>query len=218
MNPDPHTPAFAIVAATPTEPYPRSWMQPFLDSYTASGHLEQAADQLGVNAQNVRFQVEHHPAFAKAFAAAQAAVAKRLTREHRQRVRAAGLPKAIPHPLQRSMHPAIAKRLARQGEPTVSAADFCHFAGNSHAAGTIIRAELDTLSLFITRIAEAAGVEDIDGLPLTAWYMAERPRMLERQLLDIGDTDPDLAAYLEAYLKPFRNGASSNSMLRPSED
>ena len=76
---------------TPQPKYPRTWMQPFLDSYTASGHLEQAAVQLSVNPKNIRFQVEHHPGFAAAFAAAQAKGALRLWGEHRQHMQEAVL-------------------------------------------------------------------------------------------------------------------------------
>ena len=92
MNSDLHTPA----AAATVEPYPRSWMQPFLNRYLSNGHLAQSAAECGVSPASVRFQVEHHLGFAAAFEDAQAIVAERIWDECKHRAAGGGVLIAIP--------------------------------------------------------------------------------------------------------------------------
>ena len=109
-----------------------------------------------------------------------------------------------------------AQRKAAAPAPA-SAADLSHVAGNHHAVAAIVRADLDTLVLFCTRIAAAAGLDEIDGHRPATWFLDERRAMLERNLLAIGDTDPELYEHLQRHLGACRGHADPNSMLRPPE-
>ena len=107
-------------------------------------------------------------------------------------------------------------RASKRGFAT--AEDLCAFVSNSHAMATIVRAELDTLILLASKIAESSGVDELDGSPLVDWFMGARPKMLGRHLLAVGDTDPEFAEYLQRHLDKFRGQAGPTSMLQPPED
>ena len=80
----------------------------------------------------------------------------------------------------------------RPAPASASAGDLCHFVANGHAKSAIVQADFSTLLRLLAAIAETFGVQDVDGLSIYDWFNRERRLQMERELLRIGDTDPEL--------------------------
>lgn len=178
-------------------------MQPFLDGYTASGHLEQAAVQLNVSASNVRFQVEHHSEFAAASAKSQAKVALRLWGEHRQRMQDAGL-----------LGPSAGSSATLPVQPARIATP--NFGKHTNI---LLCADMESLVRLVVRVAEQAGVSEISGLPLLNWFNAQRHVQVDRFVRSLRREFPAYANDVERELDCLaEHGHDPQDAPHPPED
>lgn len=202
---------------TPGPRAPRHWVPLFLAQLAVSPDLEAAYRCGGTTEAKVTAMRQHSGYFDAAY--------RIILREHRRRACEAGLPEPpFPSDIFPATHAAATTKRPASRPPApstqapVSTADLAQFVGNGHAAAAIFWADLDTLSLFCTRIAEAVGLDEIEGQPVVAWFMGERRAMLDRELLAIGDTNPALYEHLQRHLDPVRRQAGSKSIVQPPED
>lgn len=97
----------------------------------------------------------------------------------------------------------------------VSEADFCAHVTTGHAKEIVLHADISTLLLLCKRLADAVGIAGVEGLPVIDWFNRERRGQLEREILAIGDTDPEFAEHLQRELGRLRGLAGDNSIVEP---
>jgi hypothetical protein len=79
------------------------------------------------------------------------------------------------------------------------------------ATDFIRRAQFDVLFSLVEALWDRAGVAQLEGMPMRAWFQREKREQLERMLIECEDLNPGVAAFVQREIDRHPDTSSPES-------